>query len=216
MKKYLSIKNINFTSIVLNAGSIIFGIIYIITPFYNIFWDACGIIFIATLIFSFFNIYFTSKLLNKSSYLGNRINLMCYLYPFILSVAMICMMFGNFLISVSYSNALVDIFILYLIVFGGYFGTLIFGLYISVLVVTNILNDEIWGQKLRNSSFNSKTKVKKIIKIKIISIKTNYYMIIPNYTKHFFKKLFFRFKKYNFSILRKIRMFFPNFHIIFP
>ena len=165
MKKYLSIKNINFTSIVLNAGSIIFGIIYIITPFYNIFWDACGIIFIATLIFSFFNIYFTSKLLNKSSYLGNRINLMCYLYPFILSVAMICMMFGNFLISVSYSNALVDIFILYLIVFGGYFGTLIFGLYISVLVVTNILNDEIWGQKLRNSSFNSKTKVKKIIKI---------------------------------------------------
>ena len=160
LKKYLTIKNVNKISIVLYTSSIILGILYLAIPSYNIIWDACGVVFIITMFFSFFVIYFTSRALNKSSSLGNRLNLMCYFYPFVLSIAMLLMMFGNFLMSVTYSSAFINNFGWYLMVYGGYFGTLVFGLCISALAVKNALNNELWVQ-----AWTKIGKTKKIIKI---------------------------------------------------
>jgi len=166
--EYISIKNISYTTIILNSVSLILGIIYILIQNYNIFWDIFGVILLVTIFTNIILVYLNGKKLNKRNRLGNRLNILCYIFLIFLIFSMLGMVIGNLLISVTYSNDLKDTWTLYTMVYFNYFGLLAFGFLIALLDIKNLNNNDIWNldQKSINKQYVPKfIRLKKNLKI---------------------------------------------------
>ncbi|MHA1729055.1 MAG: alpha/beta hydrolase [Promethearchaeota archaeon] len=162
-KQYFSVKDSNYLSLILNLTSILLGIIYLIFPVYNVSWDLLGIIYLITLFINFCNIYYTGNSINKSIKLGNRLNILCYCYSLILGISMLLMMFGNFFNSVTYSPTLSDNIGSYVMIYGAYFGSLFFQCTISILIIKNLREDNLWNLNTSSTTSKLPKKIGKII-----------------------------------------------------
>lgn len=161
-----NIKNVSRASIVLNLACMILGIIYLAVETYNIVWDIFGAILMITLFGNGLLIYLTSIKINRTTKLGNRINLLCYFYAFFMILAMLFLLLGNLLIQISYTNDIFSNIGRYAILFIGYFGILGFGMFIAYLDFKNLDNREIWDLQSKGSISQSETtlKTKKMLK----------------------------------------------------
>lgn len=167
IKKIITIRNTNLVFLLIHVFSILFGFIYVISSRYNILWDIGGAIYIFLLFYNLFYFYYVSTNLEKSNKTAKTINVLLYLYLILQSAAMPMMMFGNFFLSSSYSPFFSDNISLYLIIYGAFFGSLTYGLLLSIFVFKNTQNEKIWD--LSPKSYQ-KSYFRKIIDIVFILI----------------------------------------------
>jgi acetyl esterase/lipase len=167
LDNFLTVKNVSYASLILNITSIIFGIIYLAIETYNIAWDIFGIILLITLFGNILLVYLNTVKLNKTTKIGNRLNLLSYIYLFFMIFAIIFILGSNFILQIYYSNNPIDRIWAILFQYIGYFGTLVFATIIAYFNIKNITNRELWDLKNRGSLTQSKKtlKAKKILKI---------------------------------------------------
>ena len=168
LKRYFTIKNVSYTTLILNIACVIFGFMYLIIPIYNFMWDIFGIILFIALFGNFLLVYLNSVQLNKTSKIGNTLNILCYIFLIFSIMAMLGMLLGNFLISVSYSN-INPLFST--VVYIKYFGLLGFGALIAIIDIKNLKKKELWDKAQISKRQISKTIIrsKRILK-KILNI----------------------------------------------
>ncbi len=116
----------------LNLACIIFGIIYAFFPSYNMAWEIFGGALFATIFGDVFLVYLTDKGIDKTSHQGRRLYWGSYFFLLLISYAMLGMMLGNFLVSVTYVTQTQELWNRYALVFGGYFGLLGAGMLYSI------------------------------------------------------------------------------------
>ncbi len=117
---------------ILNLACLIFGILYAVSPNYNIAWDIFGGVLFATIFGDMFLVYIIDKGIDKTSRQGRRLNRGSYVFLFWISMTMLGMMIGNFLVSTTYITQTQQMFNCYALVFGSYFGLLGGGLLFSL------------------------------------------------------------------------------------
>ncbi len=122
--KLRKISTISYITITLNLFCVVFGIIFIIKPIYSILWDIFGIILASTIFENILFIYFT---LYKKNNLKLKTQFISYGFLLFIIIAIPCIMLGNLLLSVMYSNKLIDTIVAYLLTYFGYFGIFIYG-----------------------------------------------------------------------------------------
>jgi len=149
VKSIFSVKNVSYAAILLNLISILFGIIYLTSAslgiiYIFVLWDIFGIIIIVTLFCNLLLTYLNTIRLNKTTKLGNKLNLLCYIYLMFVNVAMFLIILGNILPSASYSNLLTDNLMAYGLLVLGYFGVLGFGIIIAFVDIRNLETKELW------------------------------------------------------------------------
>ena len=122
----------NYSSVILNSCCIVLGIIYISFPIYSILWDVFGVILLITL-FNNLTVIFINSIKRSDNYIVlPKWNLLSYIYLIFIIFATICMMLGNLLISVTYSNQLIDNFGAYTLVYLFYFSAMAFGIFYAI------------------------------------------------------------------------------------
>ncbi|MHA1986921.1 MAG: alpha/beta hydrolase fold domain-containing protein [Promethearchaeota archaeon] len=122
--KLRNISVISYITITLNLFCIVFGIVFIINPIYSILWDIFGIILASTIFENLLFIYFT---LYKKNNLSLKTQFISYGFLLFIIIAIPCIMLGNLLLSVIYSNQLIDTIGAYLLIYIGYFGIFLYG-----------------------------------------------------------------------------------------
>jgi acetyl esterase/lipase len=122
--KLRNITVISYITVTLNLFCIAFGILFILGLLYSIPWDFFGIILVLTIFTNLLFIYFT---LYKKNILRVKTQFISYGFLLLIIIAIPCMMLGNLLLSVMYSNELIDTIGAYLLLYFGYFGIFIFG-----------------------------------------------------------------------------------------
>ena len=122
------IKVVCYTSVILNSFCFLLGIFYLLFPFHLILWDVFGILLLIAFFENLILIFIFSNKKNGRSKLTTRMNLFSYAYLIFIIIANICMMLGNLLISVNYSNQLIDNLLGYSLISLAYFGTMIIGI----------------------------------------------------------------------------------------
>ncbi|TFF63561.1 MAG: hypothetical protein EU521_01175 [Promethearchaeota archaeon] len=165
-RKYITLKNFNYIGLVLFLSSILLAIFYLLIPIYNLSWHILGITYIGAMIFGFIFFYFLSRKLNKSIKIAYRINSSINYYFLLIIIGMFLMLFGNFFISVSYSNSLFNLFGFYFMVYFGYFSPLSLGLIISIVLIKKSNKNRIFVKE--NNPHNEKplkkdSKVRQIL-----------------------------------------------------
>ncbi|KKL85041.1 hypothetical protein LCGC14_1958690 [marine sediment metagenome] len=121
---------ISSITIILNLFSIIFGILYISHLSYFRLLDIFGTCIPITLFENLLFVYFN---LHKKNILKIRTRIFSYGYLVIIMLTLVFMMLGNLLLSVTYSNALIENLGAYLLIYLSYFGSLIYGIAFSLL-----------------------------------------------------------------------------------
>ncbi|MFX0021955.1 MAG: hypothetical protein ACFE9S_06485 [Candidatus Hermodarchaeota archaeon] len=127
-----TIKIASYSSITLNSVCLILGIFYLLFPFYSIMWDIYGIILLMTFFGNLTLIFVNSNKENGRCKYTAKMNLFSYIYLIYIILAIVCMMLGNLLISVTYSNNIIDNLLAYTLIHLTYFGTLIIGIIYAV------------------------------------------------------------------------------------
>ena len=133
IKNPLKLRNLVILSVItliLNSSCVIFGILYISLPFYSTLWDIFGIIIPIALFENLLFVYFN---LHKKNLFQMRTRIYSYGYLVIIMFTLVFMMLGNLLLSVTYSNALIENLGAYLLIYFSYFGSLIYGIAFSLL-----------------------------------------------------------------------------------
>ncbi|MBY8990283.1 MAG: alpha/beta hydrolase fold domain-containing protein [Candidatus Lokiarchaeota archaeon] len=147
----VKLRNIIVTSyltIILNLFCIVLGILYILNPTYSILWDIFGVILTITLFENLLYIYFN---LHKRNILRVKTRGMSYVFLIVIIFAIPCMMLGNLLLSVIYSNNLIDTLGAYMLTYFGYFSILIYGFSFALFNIVKLSNIDLL---LLNHSFN--------------------------------------------------------------
>lgn len=162
-----SIKKVSLTLIILNLACVIFGILYLVIPIYTLIWEIFGIILFITLFGNILLMYLNTIRLNKTSKLGNRLNLASYIYLVFIIFGMLVIPISNFLISIIYSSSIIGNIGIYGLVFFFYFGILIFGGSMAFINYKNIANRGLWDLEIKGNVIQTKNTllIKKILKM---------------------------------------------------
>ncbi|NPD87530.1 MAG: alpha/beta hydrolase fold domain-containing protein [Asgard group archaeon] len=164
---------LNYSSLFMNSISIIFGFIYFFFPNRTTLWIFFGAFLLVTLVFNYTYIYLAGRYINKESSFGKKISILSYVYLLFSPIAALLMSFGNMLVSVTYSNRLIDNIGSYLMVFIGFFGLFVLCMVISIIIVNNRKDEKIWiktNQQIKGEQIqNCKRKNLRITSI-IISL----------------------------------------------
>lgn len=152
-KKIFSIRNVSYSSIILNSVSIILSIFYLVIPIYSIIWDIFGVILSLTLFNDLLLVYITSHKINKLSRIGNKLNMVCYVYLIFIMVAFISLLLGNLLISSIISNDLIAKIGAYSLIYISYFGVLIFAIFIALFNIKHLKNEILWNREFINREY---------------------------------------------------------------
>lgn len=95
-------------------------------------WEIFGGALFATIFGDVILVFLTDKGIDKTSHQGRRLYWGSYLFLLLISYAMLGMMFGNFLVSVTYVTQTQELWNRYALVFGSYFGLLGAGMLYSI------------------------------------------------------------------------------------
>lgn len=159
-----TIKNLSYPIFILNSANIVFGIFYVFLQISSIVWYIFGILILITFIGNFLLIYLNKKRLNTNSKLGGRMNYLCYIYLVFLNVSMLLILFGNLLISGTYSNEISAIGGYYFMVYLGFFGIFGIGTLLSYLDIKNLGNRKLWKEYSEEKTNKNISFIKKILK----------------------------------------------------
>jgi predicted esterase len=162
--KLRNITTISYITITLNLFCIAFGIIFIIKPLYSLLWDIFGIILASTIFENLLFIYFT---LYKKNILRAKTQFISYGFLLFIIIAIPCMMLGNLLLSVIYSNLILDTIGAYSLIYIGFFGMFTFGFLFALYELKLLSNIDL--QLFKFSIFTEEST--KYNRIKIISRK---------------------------------------------
>ncbi len=114
-----------------NIVSALLGITYTVSPTYNPLWDVFGVILLVTLFGSLFLVYLIDVVVDKTTLLGRRLNLVSYGALLSTLFGMVGILGGNFLLSGGYSNAVTDVWGLYSWIYSSFFGQLAINCYLA-------------------------------------------------------------------------------------
>jgi acetyl esterase/lipase len=153
---FFSIKNVSSVLIILNLACIILGVFYVIIPIYNLLWEIFGIILFITLFGNLLLVYLNTIKLNKTTKVGNRLNLVSYVYLIFIILGMLIIPISNFFISITYSSLIRDNIGLYGLIFIFYFGILLFGESIAYIDYKKVDNRGIWDLKIKGDVIQTK------------------------------------------------------------
>ncbi|MFX0040223.1 MAG: hypothetical protein ACFFCY_07875 [Promethearchaeota archaeon] len=132
LKSY-TFKIANYSSVLLNSICIILGIFYLLFPVYLILWDVFGVLLLITFFGNLILIFINSYKKNGRGRFINKMNLLSYVYLAFIILAIVFMMLGNLLVSVTYSNQIIDNLLAYILISLFYFGTFIIGIIYAIL-----------------------------------------------------------------------------------
>ncbi len=139
--KLRNITAISYITITLNLICIAFGILYIINPLISILMNIFGIILVLTIFENLLFIYFT---LHKKNILRVKTQYISYGFLLLIIIAIPCMMLGNLLLSVIYSNKLMDTIGAYLLLYLGYFGIFSYGFSFALFELKLLSNIDLY------------------------------------------------------------------------
>ncbi len=167
VSQYFSVKNVSYTTLVLNLISFIFGVVYLAFETYNIIYDILGMIILISLFSNVFLVYFNTLKLNKTTNLGNRLNWFCYLYLVLMIIGMLFIGLGNMLVEINYERTFLGNPGGYGMLLIGYFSIFGLGGIISYLNIRNLNNRDLWDLSAKGSYVPSKQtrSAKKALKI---------------------------------------------------
>lgn len=165
--KFFTLKIACYSSVSLNSICIVLGMIYIGLPSYSFIWDLFGVILSITLFTNLFLAYINS---NNNNKLKKRSNLVSYGYLVFTILAILGMMVGNLLLSVTYSNRIVDNLEAYVMIYFFYFGVLVFSLYLAIIDIKNLknANHKLQGNNFKKRCLQRFIRVRKALKKTII------------------------------------------------
>ena len=152
-----------YFSVILNSFCVILGILYLSAPSYLILWDIFGIILLITIFGDLVLILINSNKKNGMCRFSTKMNIFSYCYLAFIILTMACMMLGNLLASVTYSNQLIDNLLAYILTYFFYFGSLFIGIIYAIFGI-KVYNNITLG--IENSNFN-KTGSRNLMKTKI-------------------------------------------------
>ncbi|MHA2087415.1 MAG: hypothetical protein ACW972_04005, partial [Promethearchaeota archaeon] len=132
---------ISYITITLNLFCITFGILFIINPLVSVLWDIFGAILVITI---FENLLFIYLTLHKKNVLRVKTRIFSYGFLLLIIIAIPCMMLGNLLLSVMYSNELIDTIGAYLLLYIGYFGIFSYGAVFALFELKLISNIDLY------------------------------------------------------------------------
>ena len=144
----------SYATITLNLFCIVLGILYNLNPTSSILWDIFGVILTLTLFENLLYIYFN---LHKRNILRGKTRMISYVFLIVIIFAIPCMMMGNLLLSVTYSNKIIDTLGAYVLTYFGYFSVLIYGLSFALFNIIKLTNIDVL---LLNHTFNMPDKRK--------------------------------------------------------
>ncbi|MFW9990194.1 MAG: hypothetical protein ACFFC3_16250, partial [Candidatus Odinarchaeota archaeon] len=121
-----------YLTFILNSCCIFLGVLYISFPIYSILWDYFGVILLITIFENLIMISINSIKERNNHFLFPKWNLLSYIYLIFIIIAIICMILGNLLISVTYSNRLIDNLGAYMLIYLFHFGIMAFGIFYAV------------------------------------------------------------------------------------
>ncbi|MGV9198980.1 MAG: hypothetical protein ACOC44_17845 [Promethearchaeia archaeon] len=170
LNQYLSLKNVSYAALLLNGISVLFGILYVILiPITGnvLFWELYGAILLLTIFGNFILVYKTDQKLDKQTTLGNRVSVLSYVYLIFVIFGIIFVLLSNFIISVTYSNKILDNLGFYTVQFVFYFGIFVFGFFLGIVNIKNLESREVWkaGEEGIPQISERTLKVNKILKI---------------------------------------------------
>ena len=171
------IKFASYSSVILNSICIVLGIAYISNPNYSILWDVFGVILLISIFENLLLIFIYSNKNNEKNKFRTKMNLFSYIYLIFIILAMVCMMLGNLLMSVTYSNQLIDNLGAYTLIYFFYFGVLTIGISYAVFGIKTYKNLTLvpQTQDFERRSSRRFLKIKKILKkVTIIISRTTF------------------------------------------
>ncbi|UCC18534.1 MAG: alpha/beta hydrolase [Promethearchaeota archaeon] len=124
-----------YSSVIMNSICGLLGIFYLFSSSYSILWDFLGIILLITIFSNLVLVFINSRKRNGHNRFTNKFNIFGYVYLTFIIIAMVCMMLGNLLVSVTYSNQLIDNLLSYILIYLFYFGILIIGIVYAIFGV---------------------------------------------------------------------------------
>ncbi|MFX0144008.1 MAG: hypothetical protein ACFE9C_08015, partial [Candidatus Hodarchaeota archaeon] len=131
--KLHTFKIASYSSVLLNSICIILGIFYFLFPVYLILWDVFGVLLLLTFFGNLILIFINSYKKNGRGRFITKMNLLSYVYLAFIILAIVFMMLGNLLVSVTYSNQIIDNLLAYILISLFYFGTFILGIIYAIL-----------------------------------------------------------------------------------
>lgn len=134
-----------FFSIFINIVAISFGIAYLTIPEYNVVWDIFGVVMVLAWLGNFVVISLTNKYVNKANENGKFLNRIIYIYLVFIISAFLCLTGNGFLLMGAEVTSLLGQIGSYLLIGIGFFGVLIFGLYLTFLDLIKIDERGAWN-----------------------------------------------------------------------
>jgi len=159
-----NISIISYLTIALNLFCIVLGVLYIVNPTYLLLYDVFGAILTITL---FENLLYIYVNLHKRNILRAKTRMISYFFLIVIIFAIPCMMLGNLLLSVIYSNKIIDTLGAYMLTYIGYFSILIFGFIFALFNIINLTNMDML---ILNTNFNISCS-RKYLRVKRITRK---------------------------------------------
>ena len=132
---------ISYITATLDLFCIAFGILFILNPLYSILWDIFGVILVFTIFVNLLFIYFT---LYKKNILRVKTHFISYGFLLLIIIAVPFMMLGNLLLSVIYSNNVIDTVGAYLLLYLGYFGIFVYGFIFALFELKLLSNIDLY------------------------------------------------------------------------
>ncbi|MBY8985481.1 MAG: alpha/beta hydrolase fold domain-containing protein [Candidatus Lokiarchaeota archaeon] len=139
--KSRNITVISYITATLDLFCIAFGILFILKPLYSLLWDIFGVVLVLTIFVNLFFIYFT---LYKKNILRVKTQYISYGFLLFIIIAVPCMMLGNLLLSVIYSNNVIDTVGAYLLLYLGYFGIFVYGFVFALFELKLLSNIDLY------------------------------------------------------------------------
>jgi dienelactone hydrolase len=172
IKNSLTIKIVSYATIIFNLIALIFSIVYLVLAsrgivYVFVLWDIFGVIMLIAFFNNLLLIYIINLRLSKTIQLGNRLNIICYTFLIFVIFGMLLIYLGNWSYFSIYSTNPDDAINSYVYICVGYFGILLFGMFIALFCIKNLNNRDLWDLNSKGSLKQSN----KTLKIKTISKK---------------------------------------------
>ncbi len=129
------LKGISQVVFLFNLASAVFGVFYALFPAYTPIWDVFGWVIIVTIFGNLLLVFQLDRVLDKTTPEGWKLNLASYVMVLLSSLLILGMMLGNFLVSATYPDEMLQLWGRYAIVFGSYFGLFGAGMVFSFKVM---------------------------------------------------------------------------------
>ena len=143
-----------YIELIVNALLLCAGILYYLMPSIIISSKVIDYGYFISIILSMILAFDAGRLVNKNTESGNRMNLIYYGYYIFVMFATMISLTGNFLLSVSYETAFLANIGYYLIIWVGYFGTIIFGMVVGYSVIYHADWSGLWKVNRQNQSWS--------------------------------------------------------------